>query len=206
MTPTNGKAVVFIDNGYLQKILKHQFGEARFDYLKFSEEACQGYLRLRTYVYDCLPYQSDPPTAIQREMIAGSQKFFTTLKKLPSLDVRFGKLRPRPEGGYVQKGVDIYLAVDLVKLTLKGQLQKAIILTGDADYVPAVQVAKDEGVSITLYHSAFHETEDGSSFSGYSNALWDLCDERKLIDKALIERCRYSSIATPKFYSPDHKK
>jgi uncharacterized LabA/DUF88 family protein len=198
MSSQKGKAVVFIDNGYLSKVLKYQFNEPRFDYLKFSEESTEGYWRLRTYVYDCLPYQSDPPTAVEKKLLANSQKFFNTLKKLPSIEVRFGRLRPRPEGGLVQKGVDILLAVDLVRLSLKAQIQKAVLLTGDADYVPAIQIAKDEGVSITLYHASSQLSVDGERFTGYSNALWDLCDERKVIDQALIDRCRYVPFSAPK--------
>jgi len=206
MATANGKAVVLIDNGYLAKLLKNQFGEARFDYLKFSTEATQGYWRLRTYVYDCMPYRHNPPTSAEQAMYAGKQKFFDTLKKLPSTEPRFGRLRPRKEGGFVQKGVDIFLAVDLVKLSLKAQIQKAILLTGDADYVPAVQVAKDEGVSITLYHAMGNWDSEGDKTNGYSNALWDICDERKVIDQALINRCRYEPMMTGmKFYSPDHK-
>jgi uncharacterized LabA/DUF88 family protein len=206
MASSYGKAAVLIDNGYLAKVLKNQFDETRFDYLKFSNEATQGFWRLRTYVYDCMPYRSDPPTEFEQTMYAKKQKFFDTLKKLPSVEPRFGRLRPRKEGGFVQKGVDIFLATDLVKLALKGQVQKAILLTGDADYVPAVQVAKDEGVSITLYHAEGDVRKLGETSSGYSNALWDICDERRVIDKALIERCKYEPMAgSMKFYDPTHK-
>lgn len=205
MAGNNGKAAVLIDNGYLAKVLKNEFGEPRFDYLKFSTEATQGFWRLRTYVYDAMPYRSNPPTEFEQQLYAGKQKFFDTLKKLPSVEPRFGRLRPRKEGGFVQKGVDIFLATDLVKLALKAQIQKAVILTGDADYVPAVQVAKDEGVSITLYHAAGDARKLGEAFSGYSNALWDICDERKVIDQALIDRCRYEPMAAPyKFFDPSH--
>jgi uncharacterized LabA/DUF88 family protein len=191
MSATNGKAIVLIDNGYLAKVLKNQFGEPRFDYLKFSEEATKGYWRLRTYVYDCMPYQHDPPTPPEQILYQGKQKFFNSLKKLPSIEPRFGRLRPRKEGGFVQKGVDILLAVDLVRLSLKGQIAEAVLLTGDADYVPAVQVAKDEGVHIKLYHAEKHPDSDIDKGSGYSNALWDLCDERIVIDQELIDRCKY---------------
>ncbi len=207
MSSTNGKAVVLIDNAYLQKVLKNQFGEPRFDFLKFSTEATQGYWRLRTYVYDCMPYRSDPPKEIEQTYYASKQKFFDTLKKLPSFEPRFGKLRPRKEGGFVQKGVDILMAVDLVKLSVKAQIQKAVLLTGDADYVPAVQFAKDEGISVTLYHASRDMSIDGESFTSYSNALWDLCDERKIIDQAPIDRCIYDRTTSTgfKFYNPTHK-
>ncbi|MEK6811460.1 MAG: hypothetical protein AABX96_03055 [Nanoarchaeota archaeon] len=51
------KSAVFIDGGYLNKILKHYFKESDIDYLKFSELICKevGVSRLRTYYYHSLP-------------------------------------------------------------------------------------------------------------------------------------------------------
>jgi uncharacterized LabA/DUF88 family protein len=186
-----GRAVILIDNGYLSAILRDEFEEIRIDYLKLSDILCGGCFRLRTYIYDCLPYQDNPPTPEQKELYSGKLKFFNALKKLPSFEVRFGKQRPRP-GGFVQKGVDVLLSVDLVRLSSKGQIQKAILIAGDADYVPAVQTAKDEGVSIKLYHSGCFQTmPDGRKLPKYSNELWEKCDEREAIDITLIEKCEF---------------
>lgn len=192
MTFQQGRAVVLIDNGYFAAVLRDEFEEPRIDYLKLSETICQGYWRLRTYVYDALPYQSNPPTPEQKELYAGKLRFFNALKRLPSFDIRFGKQRPRP-GGFIQKGVDVLLSVDLVRLSSKAQIQKAFLMAGDADYVPAVKVAKDEGVSVKLYHSGSAQVmSDGRRLPKYSNELWDACDERAVIDQELIDRCRLS--------------
>jgi len=54
------KTAIFIDNGYFKKIQESL--NVRVDYLKFVNlimgSDCE---RLRTYVYDCPPYQSNPP-------------------------------------------------------------------------------------------------------------------------------------------------
>ena len=86
MAQRTERAVVFIDNGYLSAILRDEFGTVRLDYLKFCDTLCQGYTRLRTYVYDCLPYQSDPPTYEQKTLYAGKVKFFKALEGLPSFE------------------------------------------------------------------------------------------------------------------------
>jgi uncharacterized LabA/DUF88 family protein len=186
-----GRAVVLIDNGYLSAILRDEFKETRIDYLKLSEVICKGYSRLRTYIYDCLPYQANPPTQEQQELYAGKVKFFNALSKLPSFEPRFGKQRPRA-GGFVQKGVDVLLAVDLVRLSSKGQIQKAFLIAGDGDYVPAVKAAKDDGVSVKLYHSGvFQTTLDGHTIPKYSNELWQVCDEREIISDSLIKQCAF---------------
>lgn len=179
------------DNGYLSAILRDEFGEVIVDYHKLSETVCKGYHRLRTYIYDCMPYQADPPTDDQKTLYAGKQKFFQALQKLPSFEPRFGRQRPRP-GGYVQKGVDVLLAVDLVRLSSKGQIQKAFLIAGDGDYVPAVKTAKDEGVSVTMYHSgAFQKDANGRMHPKYSNEMWDACDDRIVLDNKLIEKCKF---------------
>ncbi len=186
-----GRGLVLIDNGYLSAILRDEFNSTRVDYLKLSALVCKGYYRLRTYIYDCLPYQSNPPTDEQKNLYAGKVKFFNALSKLPSFEPRFGKQRPRG-AIYVQKGVDVLLAVDLVRLSSKGQIQKAFLIAGDGDYVPAVKAAKDDGVSIKLYHSgAFQSTPDGHTMPKYSNELWQICDEREIISDALIKQCAF---------------
>jgi uncharacterized LabA/DUF88 family protein len=190
MSQPLGRAVVLIDNGYLSAILRDEFEKARISYQKLSEIVCKDYHRLRTYVYDCLPYQANPPTTEQQGLYAGKVKFFNALSKLSSFEIRFGKQRPRA-GGYIQKGVDVLLTVDLVRLSSTSQIQKAFLIAGDGDYVPAVKTAKDEGVSVKLYHSgAFQTTEDGHTMPKYSNELWQTCDERETIDIKLIDQCR----------------
>lgn len=191
MSVSSERAVVFLDNGYLSAILRDEFNKARIDYLLLSETICKGYRRLRTYVYDCLPYQGNPPSIVQKTLYSGKQKFFNALRKLPSFEVRFGKQRPR-SGGFVQKGVDVLLSIDMVRLGAKGQIQKAFLIAGDGDFAPVVRATKDEGVSVKLYHSGnFTTTSDGRSQPKYSNELWNECDEREIITKDLIDCCRF---------------
>jgi uncharacterized LabA/DUF88 family protein len=191
MTQVMGRGLVLIDNGYLSAILRDEFGSARVDYLKLSDTICKGYYRLRTYIYDCLPYQGNPPTEEQKTLYAGKVRFFNALSKLPSIEPRFGKQRPRGNV-FIQKGVDVLLAVDLVRLASKGQIQKAFIIAGDGDFVPAVKAAKDDGVSVKLYHSGvFQTTLDGHTMPKYSNELWQTCDEREIISDTLIKTCSF---------------
>ena len=179
---------MLIDNGYFSAILRDEFQEQRVDYLTFSQSICQGYLRLRTYVYDALPYQANPPTPEQSRLYASKTKFFETIKRLPSFEVRFGRQRPRP-GGYIQKGVDVLLAIDLVRLSSKGQIQKAFLVAGDADFAPVVRAAKDEGVIVKLYHSEGLQEANGRMLKKYSDELWRECDEREPMTKSLIDGC-----------------
>lgn len=150
------KAVVFIDNGYFSKILKNHFNQPNIDYEKFSDQLCRNeYKRLRTYVYDCMPYQSDPPTSEEKEKYSRMDKFVSAIKKLPRFEFRKGRLQKIEIDNkvrYKQKMVDVLLSVDLVRLSWSKQVQAAILVAGDSDYVPAVEAARDAGVIVILYY------------------------------------------------------
>jgi len=176
------RSALFIDGGYLAKVLKSSFGERRIDYLKLSEKLCEDSERLRTYYYNCMPYQSHPPTRKETERFAKADRFLFTLRRLPRFEVRLGKLS-RIGGQFVQKRVDILLAVDLVRMSWDKQIQTAVLLTGDSDFVPAVQAAKDAGVLTQLHYSS----------NAVHDELLDTCDDcfeitTDLIDEVMIRK------------------
>lgn len=49
-----------------------------------------------------------------------------------------------------QKGVDMRIGLDIASLTLKGQADTIILVSGDADFVPAAKLARREGVRFVL--------------------------------------------------------
>jgi len=83
---------------------------------------------------------------------------------------------------FEQKRVDIKLAVDLVLLATKRQITRAAIVTGDSDFLPAIQAAKNEGVLIHLFH--------GGGDNRPHRDLWDTADSRTEITMALINGVR----------------
>jgi len=174
------RAVVFIDNGYFSKILKHNFKEVSIDYLKLSDNICNNCKceRLRTYFYDCMPYQSKPPTDDERERYSKMDSFVSSIKKLPRFEFRQGSLQKiwvDKKFVFKQKMIDTLLSIDLVKLSATKQIQDAILIAGDHDFVPAVEVAKESGVVVSLYYK--HPIHD---------ELLEKCDERKEITQDLI--------------------
>lgn len=176
------KAAVFIDGGYLGKVLELDFSRARIDLEAFSNQLCPGAERLRTYYYTCMPYQSNPPTSEERARYSSMDSFIYNLKKLSRFEVKLGKLS-YVNGEYVQKRVDILMAVDLVRMSWDKQIQRAIIVTGDSDFVPAVQASKDAGVLTQLFYSKM----------SYHDELKQACDDRfeitqDLIDSVLLQR------------------
>jgi uncharacterized LabA/DUF88 family protein len=178
-------AAIFIDSGYLSKVLKLVF-KTKIDFEKFSDALCGAdYKRLRTYYYDCMPYQDNPPTQEQRARYAAHDSFVYNLRKLNRFEVRLGKLIYIPSiNDFIQKRVDVLLSVDLVRMSWDHQISKAVIVTGDSDFVPAIQAAKDAGILTVLYYSRGHP-----QISALDELLY-ACDERIEINQALINSCK----------------
>ncbi|MCS6769693.1 MAG: NYN domain-containing protein [Candidatus Caldarchaeum sp.] len=188
------KAAVFIDGGYLEKLLKHYFAEKRIDpaanrevmvepridFLRLSELLCKGYERFRTYYYNCMPYQSNPPTREESERYSNKRRFIQYLQRLPRFQVRLGRLRKTASGEFEQKGVDVQLAIDLVELAAVRTIRKAVLIGGDADYVPPVKKARDFHVIVELYYHSRHVSDE----------LFDACDERTEITEELVDSVR----------------
>jgi uncharacterized LabA/DUF88 family protein len=173
------RAVVLIDGGYFRSILDTDFDRPKIDFLKFSDTICGGDERLRTYYYTCMPYQSSPPTDDEKRRFSAADKFVYTLRNLPRFDVRLGKLAHVGKE-FVQKRVDILLAVDLVRMSWGRFIGTAILVTGDSDFVPAVEAAKDAGVLVRLYYSQ----------SSIHDELRSAVDESFVITKELIDSCK----------------
>ncbi len=106
-------------------------------------------------------------------------KFIYTLRRLPRFEVRLGKLG-WAGGELVQKRVDILLTVDLVRMSWGRLIGTAILVTGDGDFVPAVEAAKDAGVLVQLYYSR----------SSIHDELLSAVDESFVITEELIDSCR----------------
>lgn len=179
-----GRVAIFIDSGYFSKTLKQDFQDPNIDYGKVVNEVInkidEDVDLLRTYFYDCPPYQSSNPTQEESKRYSKKEKFFNALEELPRFTVRKGKLAKREgDGGgpiFVQKRVDIMFGVDLVKLALRQRITHAAIVTGDSDFLPAIRVARNEGVIIGLLHGSTCHRE-----------LRQQVDERWRIDQSFVD-------------------
>ena len=168
------RVAIFIDGAYVDNVLREEFKNVRIDFQALSERMAGESDILRTYYYHCPPFQGNPPTEEERMKYASRRRFFTALELLPKYQVRLGRLARRynelGEPRFEQKQVDILLSVDLVRLAAKQNIQEAILVTGDSDFVPAITAAKSEGISIRLFHGAqphsslFQEADDRFQF------------------------------------------
>ena len=88
--------------------------------------------------------------------------------------------------GGQEKGVDVSLALDLVEATHEGRYEVAVIVSQDADFGPAVQVAKriarDQGRQIR-FEAAYPVGPGSASRRGVPGTEW------VHIDKTLYDAC-----------------
>ena len=182
------KAVVFFDGAYLQKVLFEEYEKARIDYAMLANALVRqtGAHLLRAYYYDCLPYQGNPPTEVERKRVSATQRFFKALSRLPRFQVKLGKLslRGKDEAGrpvFEQKKVDIMIGVDMVEFAAARQISQAILFAGDSDFVPAVEAVKRQGVLTILWHG---------SMESVHRELWESCDERYQLSLEIINSIR----------------
>jgi len=180
------RIAIFIDGGYLDKILRQEFGGTRIDYAAFSDAIAHRVHPdaniLRTYYYHCLPYKSNPPTTEESKRFASMQKFLDAINRLPRFVVRQGRLArrgPDTKGQFFfeQKMVDVFMSIDLVYTSLKGKITHVAIVAGDSDFVPAIRMVRDESVSVCLFHGA-----------SVHNSLWDMADDRIRLNQDFVNR------------------
>ena len=176
------KLAVFIDGGYIEKILQNEFGGMFVDYSTLSRGIASSIgseLELfRIYFYHCLPYKGNPPSEEDSRRFANRERFFNALRGKPRFEVRLDVLRrtgPAPDGtyDYEQKMVDALLSIDLVRLSARQIISHAAIVAGDGDFVPAVKAAREEGVLIWLFHGCTRHA-----------------DERRKLQLSFLESCR----------------
>ncbi len=192
------RVAIFIDGGHISKLAANEFG-VPVDYGRLSAEIAatidartvEPVELLRTLYYNCLPYQSARPTPDEAKRYGASRKFHQQLEKIPRYQVRLGRLAYRGQDAkgrpiFQQKRVDLMLGLDFALLAGGHQVQHAAILSGDSDVIPAVEVAKQEGVCTWHVHGP--STSKVSGLSTYAQELWDVCDERIELTQALMDR------------------
>lgn len=178
-----GDIAVFIDGAYLDKTCESGGTRVRIDHEALVGRICAGHALFRAYYFDSPPFQSNPPTDAERRRMSEKQSFFAHLERLPRFKVRQGTcVRRYDQNGrlfYQQKGVDVHLAVDLVRVALRDRVGDIAVVTGDADLIPAINVAVDEGIIVHLYHGRHCPT-----------TLMQACDDCVLMDATFLDSLR----------------
>ena len=194
------ETIVFIDEGFLDKLSKHLGDGERLKFDKFclaknlakkQELFCK-----KLFYYTAPPFQSTFPTDEEKRKKAGHDKFVRALAENKNIAVREGRcqrtydLNGRPV--YKQKGVDTLLTIDLGHLKEDfPEIKKIILVSSDTDFCPAIRDIKERGnIEVTLY--TYFDRQRHSKFS-LSNELIDCCSVYCKLEKQDFELCQYNS-------------
>jgi len=137
------RVMVFIDAEYWRKCLQDQFHRVDVDLNKVVQKLVGGRRLVRTYYYTA--EIKKPPDDHWREQQKQQQRFITALAYQPYIELRLGRLQFGENGYARQKGVDVLLALDMLRFALKDNYDVAVLVTGDGDFADIVRMVKDEG-------------------------------------------------------------
>ena len=93
---------------------------------------------------------SQEQTDSDQKLYDYKEKFYNKLKRFPRFEVKYGELQ-LIKGEFKQKGVDVLMSLDIVDKCFDRQVQHAVIIAGDSDFIPAIRKAKDDGAIVHLF-------------------------------------------------------
>jgi uncharacterized LabA/DUF88 family protein len=143
------KAVVFVDGNNWYHNLKSIFRKPRVvDIDKLSRLVCDNFgFELKGIRY----YNSIPDIELGEENYYKHMVFLAGLKK-SGMSVNTCRLKVINNNGVkvrVEKGVDVMVAADMIDLCLvKGEADVCVLISGDADFLPAMHLIKCQGKEV----------------------------------------------------------
>ena len=158
------RLMIFIDGNNLYYSLK-DLGVDKLNFKKFLQILSEEKLLIRTHYYN-----ASLDISVNQKKYWEQQKFFDSLRRIPDFEVVLCRMRKHKKDGkfiFDIKGDDVYLAVDLVSGAYENLYDTAIIVSGDEDFVPAIQKAQKLGKKII--NAYFKSTS--------SNYLKHICDK-----------------------------
>lgn len=153
------RVMIFIDGSNLYHVLKQNTDKQNLDYKKFSEKLCGDRELIRTYYYNIRQESPDNP-----KLAESQDRFLNALYETDYLEVKLGIWKQRGQT-MVEKGVDVMIASDLIAHAYEDHYDTAILVSGDADFYPALQVVKDTGKQVEVAGFDSNLSSEAARFS-----------------------------------------
>lgn len=137
------KTIVFIDGSnfyYRLKYLSRNFKNIsllKFNYKKFCQWLCRDFdlVDIRYYIGAVRQRKNNPKSA---KLYASQQKLFFNLSK-QKVKIITGQLIQHKDKTYHEKGVDVRIAVEMIRFARQNKFDTAFLISSDTDLVPAVE-------------------------------------------------------------------
>jgi len=148
-TRADERVMIFIDGSNLYHVMSQHCGRHDLQFGKFSNKLANGRDLRRTYYYNIRQESERNP-----EAVVDQDRFLRSLYETPYLQVRLGISKARGEA-MVEKGVDVMIAIDMLRQAHQDLYDTAVLVSGDGDFFPAIQAVKDLGkhVEVTAFES-----------------------------------------------------
>ena len=167
------RAIVFIDGSNWYHKLKKLLSAPRpgsteplrppidFDIRAFAENLVMPdpLVEIRYYIGKVRRIKGD----VKSEELYGNQQRFLHFLQKQRIHVGFGHLISYPDGSFHEKGVDILLAVEMIRCVLEKKCEVAYLVSSDTDLVPAVDECKRLGGEVVYVGSSLHGQSFGLS-------------------------------------------
>ena len=176
------KVSIFIDGNNFYHGLKYLFGESRKT-IDFNFEKLCKYLAQKREIIDIFYYNASLDKNNNPEKYDSQKRFFGKLRNIPKLNLIICKLLKRTIKGtnqyyYVLKEDDIHMAVDIVEGACEDKYDVAILVSGDGDFVPAVESVKNHE---KIVENIYLRNSSYRNLKGY-------CNKSRILTKEILER------------------
>lgn len=136
--PSKNKNWILIDGSNFYhglKLLPYKYKPSGFNYLKFAQYLTKNSSNAKTkYYIGAIREEENNPKS--KELMRQQQKFLSKIEK-QGFEINLGYMLKT--NGYHEKGVDVKIAVDIVKGALKDEYNTLYLLSSDTDLIPAVK-------------------------------------------------------------------
>jgi uncharacterized LabA/DUF88 family protein len=143
MSDSIKRVMIFIDGSNFYYSLRNSFYKTKIDFEKFCNFLSENDDLIVIKYYNSVLNIDDDEEAYKKQ-----QLFFDSLREISVMDIFFGRLEKRPDGKKSEKGVDVKLAVDMVVNAYKDNYDIAILVSNDADFIPAIEEIKALGKQV----------------------------------------------------------
>lgn len=143
------KAIIFIDGSNFYHNSKSLIDKpSKIDFRSLSKFICNNFqLELKEIrYYNSVPDISDDETIYYKHMefLDGLRKKGIIVEERKLKKIREFKIK-------IEKGIDVMIASEMIRKTLvENECGVCILISGDADFIPAIQIIKDAGYEVII--------------------------------------------------------
>lgn len=165
------EAMAFIDGGYLREGYKKLLGHENIHFESLVNNVAWNFQisentgeMTRIYYYDAIVDASDDLQKHKEQ-----KKFFHEIGLNQGFEVKLGRLVKTGSGDYRQKGVDIYIAIDMLTKAFQNFYDVAIFIGGDDDFVELINTVKNL-TNKKVYGVAFQHNVSQRLLEGFDSS------------------------------------